>query len=102
MTTTKVLTSKDGKQHPVDVDVLVSQFNYTVTPADITAQGFQLNPVPNDITKVFVDIVHGVPQTIGPDFTVDIAGFLSWAGLGMNGLVISGDVLILSYKGDVP
>jgi hypothetical protein len=70
---------------------------HTLTTQNITDKHFQLAPVPTNLGEISLDIVGGVPQNLGTDYTVNGLGVLSWNTLGMDGLVIAGDILIIYY-----
>lgn len=70
---------------------------HTLTSMEFSAKGFQLSPVPLDVTQVFVNIVGGVQQYISLDFTVSVGGFLGWNGLQLDGLVHTGSIFVVTY-----
>lgn len=70
---------------------------HTLSAQNITDKHLQLIPIPTNLGQILLDIVGGVPQNLGTDYTVNGSGLLSWNSLGMDGLVLAGDVLIVSY-----
>jgi len=72
------------------------QHVHTLTSQNITEKKVTLPSTPIDPTEVSCDIDGGVKQLIGDDFTVTGNEF-SWNGLGMDGLVEEGEVLIIEY-----
>ena len=73
----------------------------TLTSGDISNKFVDLTNVPFTNTAVEVNPVGGPAQEYGADFTVvDIGGDvkrLNWNSLGMDGVITSGDKLIVSY-----
>ena len=68
----------------------------TLTGTDITNKNVTLTEAPTTPAKTRVT-VGGVEQTYGDDFTVS-GTTLNWNGLGMDGLVETGDKLIITYN----
>lgn len=74
---------------------------HTVTGTDISNGGFTLSYTPSNTQSVLVDVVSGCRQINGLDYVVgspNAANFVSWAGLGLSTLLISGDKILISYS----
>lgn len=69
----------------------------TLTAPEVAAKQLILGAAPASATDVSVNIVSGTAQAYGLDFTV-AGNVLDWSGLGMDGLVSLGDVLVISYS----
>ena len=69
---------------------------HTVTAGEITAKGLTLGATPAADAEVTMDIVSGVAQNNGVDFSVSGTA-LSWNGLGLDGVIAENDVMILAY-----
>jgi hypothetical protein len=93
---TAQLTQGGGQAPPTDTNGTYHSFSYTLVPADITAKGFTLNPAPKFPGQVDLQIVGGLDQVNGVDFSVS-GSMLSWDSLGLEPDVESGDEFILSY-----
>jgi hypothetical protein len=67
-----------------------------LTSLEVTAKSLTLAQSPTYPNETSISIAQGGPQAYGLDFTV--AGTtLSWTGLGMDGLVLAGDELVITY-----
>lgn len=71
----------------------------TLTSADETNKSVTLSNTPLNADKVMLDPVGGPAQQYGVDFTVS-GTTLSWASLGLDGILEEGDVLRISYMVD--
>lgn len=72
-------------------------YQYELQAADITAKGITLFEEPADGNLVAMNVVGGVPQENGVDFSV--SGFnLTWNSLGYEPLAEVGDILIITYQ----
>lgn len=68
----------------------------TITPAEAAAKQITLAGLPATSNAVVLDVIGGGPAFYGDDFVV--AGTaLSWTGLGLDGLIDSGDKFRLVY-----
>lgn len=69
---------------------------YTVTGADVTAGsiGLVITPVNPTLTRL---TVGGIRHEYGTDFIVS-GSTLSWSGLGLDGIIESGDKLQIEIK----
>lgn len=69
-------------------------FIRTLTPTDIS-NGFITLPItPTAPTLVLLTVVGGPMQSYGTDYTVS-TNQLSWTGLFLDGVLVSGDILIV-------
>lgn len=69
---------------------------HTVTGLEITNKEFTLSALPSDPTKVLVDMVNGSTQVYSVDFVLT-TNVLGWNGLGLDGVLIAGDILRVVY-----
>ncbi|MDX9703942.1 MAG: hypothetical protein RBU23_13000 [Candidatus Auribacterota bacterium] len=73
----------------------------TLSSTDISNKYIDLTNTPIDGSAVEVHPSDGIPQTYGLDFSVVTNGSvikrLSWSGLAMDGILASGDKLVVSY-----
>lgn len=69
---------------------------HTVTGGEITAKQLTLPSTPYVASEVALDITGGTAQAYGTDFTVSGA-VVNWNGLGMDGIVIAGNVIRFLY-----
>jgi hypothetical protein len=68
----------------------------TLTSGEISAKSLTLLNAPFSANLTIVDLIGGSPQIFNVDFTV--AGTsLSWTGLGLDGILSSGDILRVQY-----
>lgn len=68
----------------------------TVTAGEDLAKALVLSGLPSTPTEVILDVISGGPQFYGDDFTVS-GSTLSWSGLGLDGLLLAGDKVRISY-----
>ena len=68
-----------------------------LTLAQIVAAKVILPVTPDDPTKVLCTPIHGTPQRYGVDFIVQNTNELTWAGLGMQTIINTDDVLLITY-----
>lgn len=75
---------------------------YTLNNTDISNKAVILSKVPTNASKVNVDIPGGTLQVYSVDYTIDSAlsanKTLDWNGLGLDGLLASGDILVVTYS----
>ena len=69
----------------------------TLDSTDVGAAEITLNSTPTTSTTVQLSVVSGIQQQYATDFTVT-GTTLSWSGLGLDGLLTSGDELIVWYS----
>lgn len=80
---------------PVISGVLKTEY-VTLSPAEITAKAITLAQPPAAPGEVILDVIGGGAQFYGDDFVVS-GSTLSWNGLGLDGLLVSGDKLRVHY-----
>lgn len=80
------------------VPSLDGQFTYyhTLTSGEITAKQFTLAVEPVEPTKVLLDWIGVCSQIYGVDFIIT-GTTLSWNGLGLDGVLLTGDVLRIHF-----
>jgi hypothetical protein len=71
----------------------LTNFYHTLTPTDITNKFITLSSTPTAPTLAIMTVVGGPMQNYGTDFTVS-GNQLSWSGLFLDGVLVSGDILI--------
>lgn len=69
---------------------------FTLTPTDITNKFVTLTSAPTLSTSTVLNIIGGVVQDYGTDFSVS-GSQLSWSGLFLDGVLIAGDKLIVQF-----
>ena len=67
-----------------------------LTAEDINIKQIELDRVPVDPTNIVVLPQGGIAQIAGIDFIVD-GDILSWDGLGLDGFLESGEILLIQY-----
>lgn len=71
--------------------------SFTLNSTDITNKYVTLAQAPTTASKTRLMVVNGVEQAYGTDFTVS-TNQLSWSGLFLDGVLESGDKLIVTYS----
>jgi len=72
---------------------------FTLAAGDITAKKVTLTYTPVNGSYVKLDVIGGGPQDNGADFSVNVGPKeVSGSGLGLDGILESGDVLRISYS----
>jgi hypothetical protein len=89
-----ILTAASVGAEPAGSNVV---YPYTLILADITAKQITLPSTPVNPLLVTVDVITGVKQDEGSDFTVSGA-VLSWNALGYEALAAVGDQLVIKYR----
>lgn len=77
-----------------------TQYNvnkFTLSGTDITNKYVTLSGTPTTVTKTVVSVIGGDSQDYSIDFTVS-GTQLSWNGLGLDGVLIAGDKLIVQFN----
>lgn len=69
----------------------------TISGPEDAAKQLTLATTPVDVTKIQMGIRGGGTQILGTDFTVS-GSILSWNGLGLDGVLTSGDEITILYK----
>lgn len=70
---------------------------FTLNGSQISAKAVTLGSAPGTPNFTRVDIIGGITQEYGADFTVS-GNQLSWSGLGMEPILAAGDKLVVSYN----
>lgn len=78
---------------PASVEVVEYR---TISVGEASAKQLTLAASPATAAKVKVDIISGTPQAFGSDYTVS-GTVLDWTGLGLDGILASGDQLRIAY-----
>lgn len=68
----------------------------TISGGEATAKQLTLTGTPASVTEVLLDVIGGGAQFYGDDFTVS-GTTLSWSGLGLDGVLSSGDRVRIGY-----
>jgi hypothetical protein len=69
---------------------------FVISPLNVTEKQITLYPIPNNSSFVTLEFLQGGGQENGVDFNV-VGGVLSWNGLGLDGFIESGDIIIVKY-----
>jgi hypothetical protein len=69
---------------------------FVISAQNISDKGFKLDFLPNDVTTVILVPAGGAKQNYGTDYTIT-DGFLTWDGLGLEGLIAADDSVFLYY-----
>lgn len=70
---------------------------FTLSPTDITNGFVTLSGNPVTVSSTILNVIGLVTQSYGDDFTVSGAT-LSWTGLGLDGILSSGDKLVVQFS----
>lgn len=70
---------------------------FTLSPTDISNGYVTLAQAPDTAVDTQLTVVGGPMQNYGPDFTVS-GSRLSWSGLFLSGVLVSGDQLIVQFN----
>ena len=70
---------------------------HLVTSGEISDKKITLQQTPADPTEVTVSVRGGAPQAYGYDFEIINDNELSWNGLGLDGQIIAGSILVIIY-----
>jgi hypothetical protein len=70
---------------------------FTLTPLDIANGYVTLSSAPTSQMSTILLVTSGPNQFYGSDFIINDGDHLSWAGLGLDGILASGDTLTVSY-----
>ena len=69
---------------------------FVISPSEADEKQITLYPMPNNSSFVTLEFLQGGGQENGVDFNV-VGGVLSWEGLGLDGFIESGDIIIVKY-----
>lgn len=75
-------------------NIKVAVSKYTLTPTDITNKFVTLPDTPATPTLTLLTVIGGPMQNYGVDYTVS-TNQLGWSGLSLDGVLVSGDILII-------
>lgn len=70
---------------------------FTLTPTDISNGFVVLSQAPTTPSDTALTVIDGPMQEYGNDFTVS-GSHLSWSGLFLDGVLVSGDELIVQFN----
>lgn len=68
----------------------------SITSGEDSAKQLTLGATPNDPSKVLVSVIGGISQIYSVDYTVS-GNVLDWNGLGLDGILTTGDILLILY-----
>jgi len=68
----------------------------TLSSGEAAAKQLTLANVPSNSAMVIMDVIDGGPQQYSVDYSVTV-DVVSWSGLGLDGILSTGDVLRLLY-----
>ena len=68
----------------------------TLSSGESAAKQLTLANVPANAAMVILDVIDGGPQQYSVDYSVSV-DVVSWSGLGLDGILSTGDVLRLLY-----
>lgn len=68
----------------------------TISAGEATAKALTLVQTPANAGEISLDIISGTSQFYGADYTVS-GSTLSWTGLGLDGLLAAGDMVVITY-----
>jgi hypothetical protein len=70
---------------------------FTLTPTDIANGYVTLSSAPTSQMSTILLVTTAPNQFYGSDFIIMSGNHLSWAGLGLDGILASGDTLTVSF-----
>ena len=79
--------------------MLATSYNvniFTLSGTDITNKFVTLSSAPDVAAKTILTVIGGPMQSYGLDYTVSSTN-LSWSGLFLDGVLASGDILVVQY-----
>lgn len=85
-----------GGGPPIPADKTTAVDNFTLTAQDIVNKYITLNDTPTIPAETRLAVSGGTHAFYGTSFTVS-GNQLSWSGLGLDGLLIAGDELVVRY-----
>lgn len=80
-----------GSGNPLEIEYR------TITAPEDAAKQITLVAAPLNVTKVQMGVRGGGTQILGTDFTVS-GSTLSWNGLGLDGILSTGDQITILYE----
>ena len=69
---------------------------YVLTDQNLSDKGITLDFSPSDVTALILVPTGGAKQNYGVDFIVN-GSFLTWDGLGLDGVLSAGETLVIYY-----
>ena len=69
---------------------------HVISSGEAAAKAFNLTYSPLTPSECLCDVIGGVAQQFGVDFTISVNVF-SWNGLALDGILSAGDVIRLNY-----
>ena len=70
---------------------------FTLGNADVANKYVTLSSTPTTASKTVLEIIGGDGQAYGVDFTI-MGNQLNWSGLGLDGVLVSGDNLVVQFN----
>jgi hypothetical protein len=70
---------------------------FTLSAGDIAAKSVTLSAIPTTPGKTILSVIDGDQQDYGIDFSVS-GTTLSWASLGLDGVLVEGDKLVIQFN----
>jgi|GEM_PF-4048554 len=71
--------------------------NHTITASDVTSKTFTVSQPFADTNQLSLIVMGGPYQRYGTDFTAADSTSVGWNGLGLQGTIIEGDKVQVSY-----
>lgn len=97
-----ILTFQTGVWYVSDESSSISSGSYnvqkyTLNGTDISNKFVTLSTTPTTANLTCLTVIGGIEQDYSVDFTVS-GTQLSWSGLGLDGVLVSGDKLVVTYN----
>lgn len=70
---------------------------FTLSPTDISNGYVTLSQAPDTAADTILTVIGGPMQNYGPDYTVS-GSQLSWSGLFLSTVLVSGDILVVQFN----
>ncbi len=80
---------------PGSSGIVINRF--TLTPTDISNKYVTLSATPSVDNDTLLTVIGGPLQNYGPDYIVS-GNQLSWSGLTLDGILVSGDDLVVQFN----
>lgn len=93
----QVLTVVSGLPAWSNTSATATTQEFTLAPSDITNKYVTLSSTPVNPTLTLLNVIGGPMQAYTTDFTVS-GSQLSWSGLFLDGVLVSGDILIVQFS----
>lgn len=90
---------RDADGLSVDAAAINAQYilQHTLTASDITSKSFTLDQPMASTNQIQLTVLGGVMQTYATDYTAADSTTVSWSGLGLDGVVVTGDLMSVTY-----